>query len=385
MPDFAIADTTRSTAFGRTGNAYDVRFSPGGSSGGTVTAVTSNEAMLGTGSDTACSITMPAGTSSVVGVLPTRGLTSIAGIAPLDWLRDNTGPIARNVTDAAIALGVMAGEDSMDFRTKGEAEKAQAGPYTQYLKKDSLKGKRFGVPAFMLDTPDDRLQPETRAMLMNAVEQMRAAGAVVVIDEKLLPLSFYDGIRKIVSRFYLKDGADQWIAEFGPKEYRSGEAYTRATGVPWPTVFTGERRPGGVADSAEQMQRMLASDPDAEKNFFAPQRAALAEYEAALDSFHLDGLIYPSAQMPSPDETMPQNGELSTGPESHTGWVNRIGVPAVVVPAGFYPDGLPFGLEISARPWRDGDLLGWAYGFEQTTKLRRPPVLVEKGLLPIAR
>jgi amidase len=381
MPDFAIADTTRSTAFGRTGNAYDVRFSPGGSSGGTVTAVTSNEAMLGTGSDTACSITMPAGTSSVVGMLPTRGLTSIAGIAPLDWLRDNTGPIARNVTDAAIALAVMAGEDSMDFRTTGSAAKAQPGPYTSYLKKDALKGKRFGVPAFMLETEDDKLRPQTRAMLMRAVEQMRAAGAVVVIDEKLLPLSFYDAIRKIVSRLYLKDGADQWISAFGPAEYRSGEAYTRATGVAWPAVFTGEKRPGGVAASAPQPQAVLASDPDAEGNFFAPQRAALAEYEAALDAFHLDGLVYPSAQMETPDETMPQNGGLSTGPESHTGWVNRIGVPAIVVPAGFYPDGLPFGLEISARPWRDGDLLGWAYAFEQATKLRRPPTLVEKGLL----
>jgi amidase len=385
MPDFAIADTTRSTAFGRTGNAYDVRFSPGGSSGGTVTAVTSNEAMVGTGSDTACSITMPAGTSSVVGVLPTRGLTSIAGIAPLDWLRDNTGPVARNVTDAAIALGVMAGEDPLDFRTKGSGEKAEVGPYTKYLKKDALKGKRFGVPAFMLETEDDKLQPETRAMLMKAVEQMRAAGAVVVIDEKLLPLSFYDAIRKIVSRLYLKDGADQWIREFGPAEYRSGEAYTRATGVAWPTVFTGERRPGGVAEDAPQRQTVLASDPDAEKNFFGPQREALAEYEAALDEFHLDGLIYPSAQMESPDETMAQNGGLTTGPESHTGWVNRIGVPVVVVPGGFYPDGLPFGLEISARPWRDGDLLGWAYGYEQATKNRRAPVLVDKGLLAIGR
>jgi amidase len=384
MPDFAIADTTRSTAFGRTGNAYDVRFSPGGSSGGTVTAVTSNEAMVGTGSDTACSITMPAGTSSVVGVLPTRGLTSIAGIAPLDWLRDNTGPIARNVTDAAIALGVMAGEDPLDFRTKG-SEGKEVGPYTKYLKKDALKGKRFGVPAFMLETEEDKLRPETRAMLMQAVEQMRAAGAVVVIDEKLLPLSFYDAVHKIVSRLYLKDGADQWISEFGPKEYRSGEAYTRATGVAWPAVFTGERRPGGVADDAPQMQAVLAKDPDAEKNFFGPQREALAEYEAALDEFHLDGLVFPSAQMETPDETMPQNGGLSTGPESHTGWVNRIGVPVVVVPGGFYPDGLPFGLEISARPWRDGELLGWAYGYEQATKNRRAPVLVEKGLLPIGR
>ena len=114
MPDFAASDTNRSTAYGRTGNAYDVRFSPGGSSGGTVTAVTANMAVLGNGTDTGNSIRMPSATSSVVGIFPTRGLVSIAGIAPLDWLLDNTGPIARNVTDAVIALDVMAGEDATD-------------------------------------------------------------------------------------------------------------------------------------------------------------------------------------------------------------------------------------------------------------------------------
>ena len=82
---------------------------------------------------------------------------------------------------------------------------------------------------------------------------------------------------------------------------------------------------------------------------------------------------------------MPQNGEISGGPHSDTGWVNMIGVPAVVVPGGFYPDGLPFGLEISARRWRDGDLIGWAYAYEQVTHHRHPPVLVEQGLLPEAR
>ncbi len=60
--------------------------------------------------------------------------------------------------------------------------------------------------------------------------------------------------------------------------------------------------------------------------------------------------------------------------------MNKIGISAITVPAGFYPNGLPFGLEMSARPWRDGDLLGWAYSFEQATKLRKPPVLVEGGL-----
>jgi Asp-tRNA(Asn)/Glu-tRNA(Gln) amidotransferase A subunit family amidase len=82
---------------------------------------------------------------------------------------------------------------------------------------------------------------------------------------------------------------------------------------------------------------------------------------------------------------MPQNGRLSSGPHSNTGWVNTIGVPAVVVSGGFYASGLPFGLELSARQWRDGDLLGWAYAYEQATHHRHPPVLVEQGLLPSAK
>ena len=128
MPDFAASDTNRSTAYGRTGNAYDVRFSPGGSSGGTVTAVTANMAVLGNGTDTGNSIRMPSATSSVVGIFPTRGLVSIAGIAPLDWLLDNTGPIARNVTDAVIALDVMAGEDADGSTHDGLCRQGPARP-----------------------------------------------------------------------------------------------------------------------------------------------------------------------------------------------------------------------------------------------------------------
>jgi amidase len=399
MPDFAASDTNRSTAFGRTGNAYDVRFSPGGSSGGTVTAVTSNEATLGTGTDTGNSIRMPAGTSSVVGLLPTRGLVSITGIAPLDWLRDNTGPIARNVTDAAIALGVMAGEDPLDFRTAGSAAKAQPAPYTQYLKKDALKGKRFGVPAFILaiGTADtvgrqNGMQPATRAMLMKTLDQLRAAGATIVVDDNLLPATFPALIRKVNTGPYRKDGADQWLSEFGPAEYTTGEAYEKATGQPFPGTFTGApRTPEGPTRGNAATPRppappqtILKTDPDADQNYFGPQRDALAAYNAALDTFHLDGLVYPSAQMPPPDETMPQNGQLSGGPHSNTGWVNSIGVPAIVVPAGYYDDGLPFGLEISTRTWHDGDLLGYAYAYEQATHLRKPPVLVESGLLPNA-
>jgi len=132
-------------------------------------------------------------------------------------------------------------------------------------------------------------------------------------------------------------------------------------------------------------QAVFETDPQAEANVLAPRQTALDAYNEVLDRLHLDGFVYPATQMPPPDETMPQDGGISGGPHSETGWVNMIGVPAVVVPGGFYPDGLPFGLELSARLWKDGDLLAWAYAYEQATRHRRPPVLVEKGLLPNAR
>lgn len=427
MPDFAASDTNRSSAFGRTGNAYDVRFSPGGSSGGTVTAVTANMAEMGTGTDTANSIRMPASTSAVVGLLPTRGLVSIAGIAPLDWLRDNTGPIARNVTDVAIALGVMAGEDPLDFRTLGSAAKAQPGPYTQYLKTNALKGKRFGVPAFIVPPegtpaeganeaggamrPGRALRPETRAAFMKAIEGLRAAGATVIFDPSILPEGF-SASGRVNTAPYRREGTDNFLRDFGPDQYHSAADYEKAVGspLPWtiigghpPSVAQGMQPPGSggfgsyergnrtgrtgagegqLRPSVEQV--LLETDPNKDANFFIPEQKALEIYNQTLERLHLDGLVYPAANMPPPDETMPQDGRISGGPHSSTGWVNIIGVPAIVVPGGFYDSGLPFGLEISARKWRDGDLLGWAYAYEQATHYRKPPVLVDKGLLPYA-
>ncbi len=399
MPDFAASDTNRSTAFGRTGNAYDVRFSPGGSSGGTVTAITSNFALLGNGTDTGNSIRMPAATSAVVGVFPTRGLVSIAGIAPLDWLLDNTGPIARDVADAAIALDVIAGEDPADPRTIGSAAKAQPRPYTQYLKPDALKGKRLGVPAFILDgagTPFQGIpasappakvrkemvaarlpiRPETREAFMKALGGLRSAGATVIIDDSILPDSFASSAARVSTLRYIREGTEKFLAGYGPAQYHSADEYRKAVGSPLPATIIG---------GPPSIQAIFENDPEATANVLGPRQRALDAYNEALDRFHLDGFVYPATQMPPPDETMPQDEQISGGPHSITGWVNMIGVPAVVVPGGFYPSGLPFGLELSARPWKDGDLIGWAYAYEQATRHRRPPVLVEKGLLPNAR
>jgi Asp-tRNA(Asn)/Glu-tRNA(Gln) amidotransferase A subunit family amidase len=406
MPDFAASDTTRSTAFGRTGNAYDVRFSPGGSSGGTVTAVTSNFAVLGTGTDTGNSIRMPVATSNLVGVFPTRGLVSIAGIAPLDWQLDNTGPIARTVADAAVALTVMAGEDPLDPATAGSAAKAQPGPYTRYLTPGALKGRRFAVPAFILDgvgtasqgvcpssTPEEiakahadakiPLKPETRAAFMTALDELRAAGATVVIDPTVLPDSYALKASHICTLPYIRDGMEKFLKTFGPADYRSVAAYEKAVGKPMPSVVIGG--PATGMNSAHNVkQAELAADPGAETALLRPRREALAAYEAELDRLHLDGFVYPAIQMPPVDETMPQDGRVTGGPHSDTAFINMLGVPAISIPAGFYPDGLPFGIEFSARKWRDGDLISWAYDYALHTHHRRRPVLVEGGLLPKA-
>jgi amidase len=404
MPDFANSDTNRSSSFGRTGNAYDVRFSPGGSSGGTVTAVTSNMAVLGSGTDTGNSIRMPSATSGVVGVFPTRGLVSTAGIAPLDWLLDNTGPIARNVTDAAIALSVMAGPDPLDPPTRESSGKAQPGPYARYLKADALKGKRFGVPAFILDgvgppfhgvpaaVPEvlaakqaadqtNALDPTTRIAFLKAVDELRAAGAVVVMDDSILPDSFAKIATRVATYPYVKEGTDHFLKTFGPAQYHSAAEYDAVVGQPLGQPIIGTETLNSQFGDVTITQRTIETDPEAEANFFGPRKRLMDLYLETMDRLHLDGYVYPAIQMPPIDETMPQNGRLSEGPHSATGWVNMLGVPAIVVVGGNYPGGLPFGLEISTRPWLDGDLIGYAYAYEQATHHRRPPVLVEQGLL----
>jgi len=404
MPDFANSDTTRSSSFGRTGNAYDVRFSPGGSSGGTVTSVNGSMAVLGTGTDTGNSIRMPSATSALIGVFPTRGLVSIAGIAPLDWLLDNTGPIARDVTDAAIALSVMAGPDPLDPPTRDSAAKAQAGPYTQYLKADALKGKRFGVPAFILDgvgppfhgvpaavpqvlaakqaaDQNNALDPATRTAFRKALDELRAAGATIVMDDSVLPDSFATMATRVATYPYVKEGTDLFLQTFGPTQYHSAAEYEAVAGQPLGQSIIGTETANSQFGDLTITQRNIETDAQAQANYYAPRKRLMDAYLETMDRLHLDGYVYPAIQMPPVDETMPQNGQVTGGPHSDTSWVNMLGVPAVVVVGGFYPGGLPFGLEISARPWRDGDLLGYAYAYEQATHHRHPPVLVEQGML----
>ena len=182
---------------------------------------------------------------------------------------------------------------------------------------------------------------------------------------------------------YMKEGTDRFLAAFGPTAYHSATDYQQVVGAPLFTSSIGTEDNFRNMPGARLDQRLLDVDVNAERDYHAPRRAMLAEYVATLDRMKLDGFVYPAIQMPPPDESMPQDGRVSEGPHSATSWVNMIGVPAVVVSAGFYASGLPFGLEFSARPWTDRELMDVAYAWEQGTPRRKPPTLVEAGLLPV--
>jgi amidase len=218
---------------------------------------------------------------------------------------------------------------------------------------------------------------------MKAVEELRAMGATVLIQPDILPDAFADAAMHICTLPYIREGTEKFLAEFGPAEYHSAAEYEKAIGEPLPPVIIGGHSTK-LSERGGVQQTALESDPNAETTLLGPRRQTQQMYDAELDRLHLDGFVYPATQMPPPDETMPQDGELSGGPHSATGWVNMLGVPAISIPAGFYENGLPFGIEISTRKWHDGDLISWAYDYESKTHHRTPPILVDRGLLPHA-
>lgn len=364
MPDFAKSDTTTSTILGRTGNAYDPNRSPGGSSGGAAVAVADSLAVAAQGTDTGNSIRNPAANAALVGVLPTRGLVSIDGIHPYDWLLDNTGPLTRTVTDAALLLEAMAKPVS----------RRSWPSYSSSLKRNSLAGRRLGVPRFILEgSPHARpmprywnrgASPETRKHFLGILDELRSCGAVIVLDDHLMDETFDALALKILTKPYRQQGVDAFLADYAPAGLTSVAGYGDTIGRPFPIE--------GLTDGVAQLA--LENDPRGAEDYSRPRKALMAAFEATLTRFKLDGLVYPALQVRPNDERTPlPNDYPADGPYSATNWVNRLGIPAVVTPAGFDADGLPYAVEMAGRAGRDADVLGWAFAYEQATHHRKPP------------
>src|SRR6185436_4089635 len=183
---------------------------PCGSSSGTGSAIAASLGAIGVGTETDGSIICPASVNGLVGIKPTIGLVSRAGIIPISVSQDTAGPMARTVSDAAMMLTAMAGVDAAD--PSGPAAQGKvAADYSTFLKADALKGKRFGVVRQAMG-----YHPDVDASMMKAVEAIKAAGGEVV-DVKIATYNGWNDPEFIVLLYEFKDGLNSYLKHAGAK------------------------------------------------------------------------------------------------------------------------------------------------------------------------
>jgi amidase len=371
LPDFAEDGTrTRSSVAGVTLNPYNTGRAPGGSSGGTATAVNASFAVLGLGTETGGSIQNPAAAQALVGIKPTFGLVPLGGVVPIDATYvDVVGPLAKTVYDAASTLDVIAGPTVEDLATYTAVGHIPEEGYAALLNDSALEDKRFGLVG--VGWRDDwlPLAPETEALYRRAITTLTDQGAVVVNDPFLDSefVELYEARPRVPSAgaydmlIYLQGLGDQALFH---------------SVAEW-EALTDEEFPRGRAGRAPT--RPSATE---EGEAFQAWRREMRElYRAVLEIFDLDGLFFPQAGAPIRDLVEdPTRPEYSPNnhPELPSNIVNALGVPVVTVPFAYYDDGTPFVLAFIGDTWTEAELLAYAYDFEQATKARVPPHLVRR-------
>ena len=361
MHEFALAGTTVSSLGGQTLNPYDLTRTPGGSSGGTGAAVAANLALAGTGSDTVNSIRSPASANALVGIRPTKGLLSRAGIMPVSETQDAAGPIARTVADAARLLEVMAGYDSDDPSTAWSIGNTPAS-YTPFLEEGSLRGVRIGLFKTMQGSRPEH--QEVNAIIAAAVAAMQNEGAIVVeVDDPALSAAKLIA-ENDVQKYEFRALINAYLASIPNAPAKSLADIIASGKFHKPSLesflASAQTYQGGI-EELDYHLRLLRNARTRDKLV-----SMLAEHR-------LDAVIYPLQQrlvVPTTElNQADRNGILAS----------VTGFPAITVPAGFSkptataPLGVPIGMDILGRPWSEGRLIQIAHGFEQATHFRKPP------------
>ena len=350
LHELASGITTVSSAFGQTLNPYDPSRNPGGSSGGTAAAVAASFAVAGMGSDTCGSIRIPASVNNLVGLRPTKGLSSIAGIVPLSVTQDVGGPLARSVADLAVMLDATIGEDPADPAT--HLQPGQTRPkFREALQAGALKGARIGIlePLFG-DASDDQ---EVIRIVRASIEDFKKQGATAVSVPMPELMPALDGSSVINAEF--KEDLANYLAKNGNAPVHSLEEIVH----------------GGLIHASLEtvLNTRLASkgrDSREYKIALAKRTAIQQTIQRLMEDQTLDALVYPTMKRKTARIGEPQGGSTCQLSAS-------TGFPAISMPAGFTGDGLPVGVELLGRPFDDAKLVSYAYAYEQATHRRRAP------------
>ncbi len=405
------AFTLSSVLPGFSRNPYDPTRVTAGSSGGTGAAVAANFGAVGLGSDTGSSIRGPSSHQALVGFRTTMGLTSRDGIAPLSAARDVGGPMARTVADAVAVLEVIVGQDPADPVTF-ESEGRVPDSYRQFLDADALQGARIGVLRQLFEEardyddprspgsgvmvpaeeasaeaeseaqgdaepavsegqgpaeqeqdeqePDEptTIHPEVLRVMNQALEDMRAAGAVIVDPVEIPDLDDIRGDFPSISR--LKYDFERYLATRPELKFKTLDE----------VVESGDYHP--FLRASLERNREVDYVPEEHEDY--PQYLETQErlrdaVLAVMEEHELDVLVYPTYNYPArligdENTTYGANSSILSPPT---------GFPAFNVPMGYSFGTLPAGLQLLGRPFDEPTLIRISYAYEQATQHRRPP------------
>ena len=365
LDEFPFGDFGISTVAGTIGNAYDSTLSVAGSSGGSATAVTSSFVTVAFGTDTCNSLSNPASFASLTTIRTTRGLTSRAGVMPLNTYNDAVGPITKSVRELALVLDQVAGADPEDPVTK-DADAHKPASFASTLDANALRGARIGVVPQLYVGVTGELEAAT--IMETVVRELRAAGATVV-DVTVPNLDAEYRSARGSAPGSLKAG---WTA-YLTRGTKPGDAVPTLEDL----LASGKLAP----DSARRFEDALRPTPagddlrKATDAFYAARDRFRDLFVRAMDAEHLDALLYPANQArPHTHEGGLERygGEPGTCEESA-----MTGLPQVSVPAGFLGGRYPFGVSFLGRSWSDARVLSLAFAYEQATHHRRPPALAK--------
>ncbi len=347
---------------GQTLNPYALDRTPSGSSSGSAVAVAANLCAVAVGSETDGSIVSPSAACSLVGIKPTVGLLSRAGIVPISHTQDTPGPIARTVRDAAILLGAMVGMDDRDPATAGSRGRAQAD-YTIGLDPAGLRGARIGVARKRFFGYSD----VTDRVVGDALELMRRQGAVLVDPADIATAGQFDDAELTVLLYDFKEDLNRYLAELGA----GSPIHSMADAIAFNSAHGDTEMP---YFGQELMLQAEAKGPLTDKAY---QKALdrcrkLSRTEGidrTMDRYRLDAIVAPTQGPPWLIDLV--NGDPASVPGSTTP-AAVAGYPNITVPAGF-AFGLPIGVSFMGRAYTEATLIRLAYAFEQASKVRRPP------------
>ena len=354
---------------GQTKNPYALDRNPCGSSSGSGAAPAANLCAAAIGTETDGSVVCPSNANSLVGIKPTVGLVSRAGIIPIAHSQDTAGPMARSVRDAVILLGAMTGEDSRDSATSGSRGKGLTD-YTKFLDVNGIKGMRLGVARKHFGFND-----QVDKLMSARLDDLKRLGAVLVDPANIPTSGKFDDSELEVLLYEFKADLNKYLAGLGPatkvrtlKDLIEFNEKNRDSEMPYfgQDLFIKAQEKGPLT-SPKYLQAL-------KKNHLLSRTQGI---DLVMKQHRLDALIAPTGGPAWPTDLI--NGDHFTGGYSSASAV--AGYPHITVPAG-YVFGMPVGISFFGRAYSESTLIKIAYAFEQATKARQAPKFLPTAKFP---